>query len=405
MIRHRQNGAATLIFSIVILLLISAVSLYTAKSIYTEMKISGNELRSKRAFEAAEQGLSVAMNAFNEGKRPTLAGGMFGGGNSTNGTVLNGLAQYEVSVISGAPIVECTEPYVCFTVISVGTSDDGSASKTITDYLVAHEPLANDPENPVTARGSVNISGNASVFNPEGASTIWSGGNVAIGSGETFIADPSGGSYPSCLESSFTCDLVTASDDTVGVDIIANDTTLGSLSNDELFLNFFGNTFQNYYAQVANVRYTGPGGSLADDAIIPVSKRYGSIIHIRAAGSVTGGGNLTLGCSITITGGGSADPPSGGTDDCTDAGGELAPVVLVIEGDLVTSGTLHLFGLVFITGDITGSGSVDISGAMIMGGSSDTTGSLNVKYNSDILELLGSISVTPGSAEGGWRDF
>ena len=59
----RQDGIATLIFSIAMVVLVIGSALYTSESIFLEQKISNNDVRAKHAFEAAEAGVAAA-NAY-----------------------------------------------------------------------------------------------------------------------------------------------------------------------------------------------------------------------------------------------------------------------------------------------------------------------------------------------------
>ena len=58
---RRQTGIATLGATLVLLVLVTAIAIYTARSVLFEQRISGNDFRSRMAFEAAESGLLVAL--------------------------------------------------------------------------------------------------------------------------------------------------------------------------------------------------------------------------------------------------------------------------------------------------------------------------------------------------------
>ena len=60
-----QQGVTALLMSLIILTLITMVSLMTARTISVEQKITGNELRSRQAFESAEAGIESAKTYIN----------------------------------------------------------------------------------------------------------------------------------------------------------------------------------------------------------------------------------------------------------------------------------------------------------------------------------------------------
>ena len=56
----RQRGIATLLFSLLVMILVTYVVLYTSGSVLLEQQIVNNDVRSKHAFEAAEAGIATA---------------------------------------------------------------------------------------------------------------------------------------------------------------------------------------------------------------------------------------------------------------------------------------------------------------------------------------------------------
>ena len=93
-------------------------------------------------------------------------------------------------------------------IVATGRSDDGTAVRQITQTIMTINPLPNAPDNPVITRGSMVIGGSATVHNPEGHSTIWSGDDVDLGSNNstaTEIADSTQVSYPGCMYTPMTC--------------------------------------------------------------------------------------------------------------------------------------------------------------------------------------------------------
>ncbi len=428
--KSSQHGAATLIFSIVVLLLVTFVTLSTSTSIISELKIGNNDYRSKQAFEAAEAGIAEIFRLFAEGKRPAVAGGMFGTIssplNSDTLTFTNSLGQIFTANLS----VDGD-----FNLTSVGFSDDLSATKTITIRAALPTAINNLPENPLTARGAVNIGGAANIYNSEGASTIWAGGDVAAGVGRTYIANPStsgrsvthsspavvpvpdangvGGvsncsgqtctllPYPQCLEYSLTCELTKASDGENGVDVISNDSALAELSKDEVFINYTGEPPSQFRNQTANVisSYSNFNDFYTNNPDDSVQR----IIWFDGDSSSSGG--PTFGCSIDMSGNDGGTQYTEALTRCELGGGTLNPVMIVVDGDLTVAGNLYIFGALIVLGDLKGSGSVDVTGALVVTGSAAESGSKDIRFSSRALQLINENAVTPYAASGGWSDF
>jgi len=419
-----QKGAATLIFSILILLIISFVSLYTAKSIVTETKITNNEIRGSAAFEAAQAGVELAISRFKDKKRPTpvnpngffdnaFIGGAYDGSFDAAKIiyyeVINDPTSREIS--SAEVLVEC---FICeegvykYLITSTGFSDDRSSSKTITVFLDNKPVVDNVPDNPLITKGNIVMKGSADVYNHEGASSIWSGGAVDFKKVATKIANPSDPNYPDCLDSSFTCETVSASNGDQGIDIIPNDKTLASYNDEELFLNFFGQTYTEFKTRQDIVKYSEPSKTSYDKSdIYPAS---GTLFKetIWVDGDLTLNGGV-YGCDATtdnaIDNASLPLPLPKGSTECS-VNGTLAPVTIVVDGNLSLAGQAQIYGLVFVFGDIDFKGNPDVVGAVITDGevSSDVGGTPEIWFNSDVLK--GSNDATSFSpVSGGWRDF
>ena len=92
--------------------------------------------------------------------------------------------------------------------------------------------------------------------------------------------------------------------------------------------------------------------------------------------------------------------------DSTCPNASLDPTILIINGDLTTTGTPHFYGILFVIGNIDFSSNTTITGAVVSGGdlSNDAGGSLDIWYNSDVLEDVrnnGRLAAAPGS----WHDW
>jgi len=410
-----QTGAATLIFSVIILLVITFVTLFTAKSIITETKVSNNVQRSKIVFEAAEAGIARAFSAFKDGRRYNRYGGVFGDPTTKtdcftnisfctlNFAVRADPANTSSRVIANVTVIVDSN----YIITSTGTSDDGSISKTITMNTSQATAIDNTPDNPMISRSNVSVTGATEVINQEGATTIWSGGGMTFGSAATgtYIADPDYATYPACMEDSFTCDVISASEGTTGVDIISNDDTLASLSNDEFFANFMGLGIADFRSSNAVTLNIDGNTAISPDGVEYNLNDYldnpapSEIVFVDGDARINGG---TLGCTVDVAP--NFTTSTNGQTQCDIDGGEVQSSILIVNGDLKINGSPHFFGIVIVLGDITAAGGFDVTGALMATGKVGESGNPRVWYNSNV--IAGSNDATAiNVVSGGWRDF
>ena len=387
----RQRGIATLLFSLLVMILVTYVVLYTSGSVLLEQQTVNNDVRSKHAFEAAEAGIATAKRYLTIGADRDNDGTI----DAVFDTNADDIGDSNtVAIGNGSVIVNTTDvstggtPMMTLRVTAQGFSDDRTATRTITQIFSKLDPLPNGPRNPLITRGNMVISGSATVTNPEGHSTIWSGGDVDLGSNNstsTQIADMADSGYPGCMDVPMTCNAVVSSNKvTVGLDVVEYDSSLANISADEMFQSFFGATPIAYRNAMVTIETTGA------NAQADVHLAMTEVIWIDGDASFNGG---TIGCSTVVT----------GANTCPDA--DLAPSIVIVDGDLELGGTPHFYGLVYVRGDIDVTGNSTIHGAMLVEGSTNnSSGSLDIWFNSLILEgtrAAGSLSTPTGS----WKDF
>lgn len=393
-----QCGSATLAMSLVLLMLITMVSGYTARTVLFEQKIAANDFRERQAFEAAESGLAAAIayisspggfDKNNDGIADPIFDTSGDGIGDTNNMTLADNSSVTVTVNGGFPT---------FGLQSVGRSDDLTATRTVRTILSTLDALPNAPDNPLTARGTVIVSGSATVHNPEGHSTIWSGDDVELGANNataTNIADPTDPNYPSCMDASMSCSTTRSSSKiAVGLDVIEHDSSLSNLSSEQMFQNFFGTSMVNYRESRVSLEVAAAdANNLATNAASPgVHLGVGEVIWVE--GDTFLSNKTTVGCEIEL----------GGAATCPAA--DVNPSILIVNGNLTTDGTPNFYGLVYVVGNMNMSSNTTVTGAIIVGGdtANNAGGSLDVWYNSDVLNQLrdnGPLAGTPGS----WQDW
>ena len=71
--RYRQHGAATLISTVVVLVLMTLVAFFASRNIVFERKTAANQYRSTKAIEAAEAGIEWAIGNLNSSRKISTA--------------------------------------------------------------------------------------------------------------------------------------------------------------------------------------------------------------------------------------------------------------------------------------------------------------------------------------------
>jgi len=431
----RQRGVMALLISLIILTLITFVSLYTAKTVSLEQKISAAELRSRAAFEAAEAGMDAAMIYISPSsggaERDAPADGLGDelifesngevvigspNGDEQNWKVFTNNSRVIVSLAGTASDVEIT---------ALGISGDGAAQRKIKKNAAVINPLPNFPNVPFSAKGAVTVQGSATVTNPEGNSTIRTGGVFGWTSSgaQTNIPDPAHANYPECLGGSNSCadaayagltgcpttnyvkcDVIEVSNnDVLNIDIDQNFLGYKNATGEEFFKNMFGLSKSAYKAKRVN-RFVDPAHfqNAWDAANDGVDGATGEVIWV--TGDVTAAGGAMAGCA----GGVNPNSKTNAFDEnCQAAGGVLDPVIIIVDGDMAFTQSPQFFGMVYVVGNITSNGNTEIQGALAQeqtNATVDVTGSLDIWYDSAILEGTGTNGPFSGSS-GTWQDF
>lgn len=404
-----QRGIATLVSAVAFLFLAALLAIFVSRTTLMEQRMSGNEIRHKQAFEAAQAGLDQAMIFIST----TPPGADKNADNIADGTVLATLAngtQYKVAFCDPTnPPVAATQlcpdapaGAIACDVLNNETNPDGTNETTYmgtpmvvscgwSDDLIAHHmvrqmigsvtPIASAPTNPLTAKGGMNVGGSANVVNYFNNLTVWTGGSLSsIGnSGKTFVRNPTvsppaeGTTPPGPPNScSTSADYVCLTDkNTTGPDVIDNDPTLSNLTDAQMFSNYFGRTLEQFRNEV-----------------VPPSND----ITAAQIGTLAG----AKGTTVLVTGDTTLPNSTFGSREL--------PVVLVIDGDLDLQGGPTVYGTVYVTGNVTGGGNLLNYGAMIVEGSVEPTGSVDIIYDPFVTGNTAN-SGRPGWIPGTWRDW
>ncbi len=409
---NSQRGAATLLTALVILIGITLVTMTTSKTVLVETQMAADNYRTAQAVAAANYAMDFGFNYFNNGgfDQVNNGTGVAGADGVVDTVAVPNLVSAYGSQTTTATLTfnnalgtRCAPTTVSMKsgmVTATGFSDDGVASRTITQCVVPEATLRNGgPKQPLVAQGNVALSGNARIINRYTNTTIWSGDDVSIGSSsamETYVKGPAVGALDPAVPADLArllntndaidTQLVSNRNLGNGLDIIDKDPSLGTLMGLDFFKNFFNvDTREQQKAKASDVgqSYT----DIASAVTVPVK-----------TGNIWVEGNQTM---------------SGGT-----IGSLTAPAIVVINGDFTLGGGATIYGVLYVTGKYTINGTPQVIGSNVVEGTNLATGlpaTAPIVGGTGTITLVfwanmeaGAPGIVKGSASvvgGSWRDW
>lgn len=366
--KHRQKrGAATFLIAIILLIVATMIVIFAANFANLHTKSISNQTRAGQAFAAAQAGLEYGYKYLETNYSTIVASQVSGLINYTHASVTN------VNLPNGSSFsVVYTNPtvsdYDVIHITSTGTSDDGLATRVISQEIKSQSLLMSSGTNSITTLGGVSVGGSSSVINTGTNQTILSGGSVVLtGSGTTVT---SGG--------------VSSTSSGTGPDVSQNNGALASMTADEFFGQYFGTANQSAIkSQVTNL-YSNTVDTNYSDTLAGVTGQ--SIWIDQATGTVASiNGNVTIGSAAN-------------------------PVLLIVNGDFVITGNVNIYGFVFslgVSGISATSGNINIYGGMASTGNIVLNGNASMVYDAAVLTNLANQNATRYYAKipGTWKDF
>lgn len=369
---NSERGAATLVFTIAILLLGTLAVFGLAQAVLMQQKIANNDVRAAQAFEAAEAGLHAALDYL--GDDPDRDGnGALDPVFDTNG---DGIGDASTAMAGSGSIAVTTQDLSAgamtrIAVTALGYSDDRSTRRTVVQGVVALDPLPHVPRYPLIVGGAFAIRGTAFVRNAYGHDALWSGAAAHVHDGgalTTMLPDTTSPAYPECLAHAAGC-APGAAAFPASTGIVANDATLGTLEPDTLFRHVFGLAPESFAASLVTRRTT----PAAFDTDARLAGR--ATIHVDGSLHV---GNVTIGCRVAVT----------GSSPCP--GAQRKPAVVIVAGDAEVANAAHLYGLLFVSGTLTVTGELSVHGAVVAAGDVvvGNSAAFDVHFDTAVLDQL-----------------
>ena len=355
-----QQGVTTLIISLIILVAVTLVTMYTAKNMVVDQKITANEYRGLQASEAAtaalERGISY-LESTDKGDNDSDDQADYLIGSPGNSTLAGG-SYYEFYFEDNTTSGNRTRMWVRAT----GFSDDRSFSRTATQLVVYKPFLVKTPEAAIRAIGDITVQGNTITGNNDNAT----GGNVMeLGGNVFFTGNPdieSLGSQYSTKD---------YNDGTIPPGVLnENEADLQTMTADELFQESFGQSKDDVVAGDTVHEQSDCSG-------LPGAEGDKQIIHI------------TGDCKITAH---------------DDWGSAADPIILIVDGELDFGGGGAYYALIYAN-SVASFGGKQLFGAAIVEETSTLGGTYDLFYDGSVLDALKNSLGNMVKLTGSWRDW
>lgn len=359
------HGAVMVIMTLILMLLSTMIIIFAANYGTLQSKSISNIQRQRQAFEAAQAGLEFGVNYLQQNNTTILA-------NPVSGYIL----PYTDSNLTNVPLannssftVTYSNPvannYDLIKISSTGTSDDGTATDTVSQLVEFGSLLLNIPTIPVTVKGLITMGNNAEIINTYNNFTITAGLSISLDKKAVTILASGVSSKKKKLQS----------------DVTENDATLAGTSSNDLFISYFGlpesivqSSSSKYYSNTSDTNYS-----------TLLNGEQGSSIWIdQSSGTATINGSTIIGTSTN-------------------------PVILIIKGTPTFGDNTIIYGFVYIDNPLI----AQLQGNFLLVGGIAATGDINIidsaqiMYSPFVLQNLQNVNTMKYFAKipGSWKDF
>lgn len=360
------SGAITILTTIILFTLTTLIIIFAADFSIMQDKITANINRSNQAFSAADAGLEYAINYLQQNSTTILANPVSGfipaySDSNTANVVLANSSKYTFTYSN--PIAN---NYNLILITSTGTSADGSATRVLKQLVQFGSMDETIPTVPLTSKGTTSLAGNTEVINRTTNSTVIAGSSVSMSGSSDTRLNSGVSSTPGNIKS----------------DISQNNSTLANMSDSDFFATYFGvsstivkNNIGHYYSNTSSTDYSST-----------LNNMTGTSIWIDQAS----GTQASLSGNITI-------------------GSATNPVLMIVNGDLRMTGTVVIYGLIYVIGTTTTDvlGHVTINGGLVSAGNVTMTGSTTLNFDPTTLSNMQHQASMQYYAKvpGSWKDF
>lgn len=441
-VQNSQRGAVSIVVALILLFGMTLVAFFAGRSLLFEQRTSANQVRSTKAFEAADAGIEWAiarlndvrlMSASNSDCVPTGSSGTSfreryvpssfpagasvatfnpttaqpgctiaaGGLNcscptSSSGTAnLNGTAPtftvtFDRNGIADPESIRITS-YGCTsagTQCIPGATSNADGFSKVTIIAKVRPIVRAAPAAALTTGGWAQVCGSFNIQNTDTGSNgnlVNSGGTIQLGTdyGSRPSGAPNGCGGNVQINSANGIGLTTIPGTPYQNTLVSSDSSLSSISNssDAMFAAFFGATLERYKAEPTT--YVITGSNAASNAAELVTAYNGGRRSFWVDGPLQFSGNYSLG---TVE----------------------RPVMIASSQDMTFNGNGDIIGMVYSDSadwNANGSGNANVRGAVISRVNYTNNGNGSIIYDADVLKNMRDDSGVLVRLPGSWRDF
>ena len=385
--KYHQRGAATLLVTVVMLILLTISALTVSNLTTTELKVSSNLNRAKEAFYAAQAGLDEASLRHLSDATASVT--------NESGSVASGTYSYDLNP-SGV-------------ITSRGFSLDGEGKATLHQTVSLSETIDYGATVPILSVGNVPTGGTFTIVaNPNGG-----GDGVPVSAWSSSAGANGIASWQSCEYDEFLSGLCT---DQPGGRLLceADESACSDFVTSDCPADPFETVFGEEIGSCSGVTWTYSH----PESISTYRDAYSGLI---TCAELSDSDKLDAALETAKSTGPRGLPALWIEGDCTvpEIGSVDEPIILVVEGDVTINGGNEFGGILFgftdiyngetVLNNVSVGGGAQINGGLATNGNLiKVTGSATVAYSPEILtSLTAAASESKGLVKsvGTWRDF
>ncbi len=366
--KQKQAGVAAIMITLGILVLMTTLTLFTARVLVNDQRLYRNATDTSLADNAAQAGFDFALGYLNLNPNNVINGQKLVGTLSNNATYS--------AVFTYSPDNQTIQ------IQSTGVSPSAVSTRVITAITKRYSP----PIIPMTSKAALDMQNSSSITNLASNYTVHTGGTASFANtAATYIASG---------KSSYAGHIVS--------DVTQNDAALAAKSSATLQTEYLGKAITSF-------QFTAP-----------IQYSFSSNQNVNAQLN----GNGPAGKVVYISMTGSAGNNTATIDSNTIVANSGSPTVIVVSGNVVLDGAAVINGSIYATGSITistnavvnglvySASTVTMSNSTVVNGAVFSYGTLTMKNSSAVTYNRANMDATNkyryaayGVVAGSWRDF